>query len=273
MPVTMNAIGLFFLIALIVFTLYIFRKKFVFKDPRSLWLDLESASSIKDLDNTLIDFYHRVLKKYIPYYSGLPQLQRKKFINRLHQLIEHMEFVGKQGQEINLKVCTLCCAPVIQITMGLENYLFNEYHTIVVYPRQFYSEKQKTYVKGGVSQGDAIFFSLEDLIKGYAIPNDALNLGLHEMAHAIHIEYFDIEFEKRFPEWERIAEQEVLKMRNQSDPILRNYAGQNRHELFAVCIETFFEQPHEMKLRAPDLFDAMCELLNQHPENFAKTLF
>jgi Mlc titration factor MtfA (ptsG expression regulator) len=260
-----NAIGLVIIIALAVFAIYILRRKKGFVSPRSMWLDADSASQVKDLDNKLIDFYHQVLNKHILYYRNLNHADRKKFIDRLHDLVEHMKFIGEQGQQINLKVCALCCAPVIQITMGLETYLFNNYHTIVVYPRQFYSEKQGAYVKGGVSRGDVIFFSYEDLLRGYAIPNDALNLGLHEMAHAIHIEYFDEDFERRFPEWEKVAEQEVLKMRHQQEPILRNYAGQNKHELFAVCIETFFEQPDEMKLRAPGLYEAMCNLLNQRP--------
>ncbi|MBK6951114.1 MAG: zinc-dependent peptidase [Crocinitomicaceae bacterium] len=260
-----NAVGLVAIIALAVLAIFILRRKKKYVSPTSLWLDSASASQLKDLDDKFIDFYHQVLTKYVAYYRNLNHADRKKFIDRLHELIENMKFLGEQGQEINLKVCILCCAPVTQITMGLETYLFNNYHTIIVYPRQFYSEKQEAYVKGGVSRGDAIFFSYEDLLKGYAVPNDSLNLGLHEMAHAIHIEYFDEDFERRFPEWEKVAEQEVLKMRYQQDPILRNYAGQNKHELFAVCIETFFEQPDDMKLRAPVLYEAMCNLLNQRP--------
>ena len=260
-----NAVGLVAIIALAVLAIFILRRKKKYVSPASLWLDSASASQLKDLDDKFIDFYHQVLTKYVAYYRNLNHADRKKFIDRLHELIENMKFLGEQGQEINLKVCILCCAPVTQITMGLETYLFNNYHTIIVYPRQFYSEKQEAYVKGGVSRGDAIFFSYEDLLKGYAVPNDSLNLGLHEMAHAIHIEYFDEDFERRFPEWEKVAEQEVLKMRYQQDPILRNYAGQNKHELFAVCIETFFEQPDDMKLRAPVLYEAMCNLLNQRP--------
>jgi MtfA peptidase len=263
-----NTVGIIVFIILVILAYFVIRRLRSgngTSDPQSLWLNSERSGALKDIDAKLIDFYHQVLTKYVEYYRNLDQPKRKKFINRLHELIEQMEFIGEQGQEINLKVSALCCAPVIQITMGLENYLFNSFHTIVVYPRQFFSEHQGAYVKGGVSRGDAIFFSYEDLLKGYAVPNDALNLGLHEMAHAIHIEYFDEAFERRFPQWEKVAEQEVLKMRNQQDPILRNYAGQNKHELFAVCIETFFEQSAEMKQKAPELHEAMCALLNQRP--------
>lgn len=262
-----NTLGIIIFFILLVLAYFIIRKfrSGSTSDPQSMWLNLEKSGSLKDIDAKLIDFYHQVLTKYTGYYRNLAQPDRKKFINRLHSLIEQMEFVGQDGQQINLKVSTLCCAPMIQITMGLDTYLFNSYHTIVVYPHQFFSERQRAYVKGGVGNGDVICFSFEDLLKGYAVPNDALNLGLHEMAHAVHIEFFDEAFENRFPHWEKIAEQEVLKMRYQDDPILRNYAGQNKHELFAVCIETFFEQGAEMKQKAPELYEAMCQLLNQRP--------
>ena len=261
---TVKILGIIVLILLVYFIVKRFRSRST-SDPQSLWLNPEKSGALKDMDAKLIDFYHQVLSRHIVYYKNLDHAGRKKFMNRLHDVIEQLSFVGKDGQEINLQVSTLCCAPLIQITMGLENYQFNRFHTIVVYPQKFYSESQGTYVKGGVTNGDAIFFSYEDLLKGYAVPNDALNLGLHEMAHAVHIEYFDEAFERRFPQWEKIAEQEVIKMRYQDDPILRNYAGQNKHELFAVCIETFFEQSAEMNEKAPGLYEAMCPVLNQRP--------
>lgn len=265
----MNAVGIFILIALVIFAVYFVMKqkglKVNFKSNRNIILDPQEYAGEKDISNEMINFYHAVLTKYLDFYRRLNKNDRKKFINRLHDLIEHMDFIGEQGQAVNLQVSIMCCAPLIQITFGLETYLFNSFHTIIVFPKQFFSQKHGRYVKGGVSRGDAIYFSYEDLVKGFNIPNDALNLGLHEMAHAIHIEYFDEEFELKFPQWEKIAEQELLDMRYQSNPILRNYAGQNKHELFAVCVETFFEQSLEMKEKQPKLYNAMCHLLNQRP--------
>jgi MtfA peptidase len=224
-----------------------------------------SNNGARELDNKLIDYYHQVLNKYICYYRTLNHTERRKFINRLHEFIEVMDFKSAEGQEMNLKVCALCSAPAIQISMGLDTYIFNTFHTILVYPTKFYSEKLGRYVKGGTGKRDVIFFSFEDLLKGYAVPNDSLNLGLHEMAHAIHVEYFDEKFEAKFPEWERVALEELAKLRYEKDPVLRNYAGQNLHELFAVCVETFFEQPNELKKQTPALYEMMCDLLNQRP--------
>ena len=251
------------IIALVFFVIRVLKNKKSFYNPLAGWLNNNTGGIKKD--NELIEYYHRVLTHYVDFYRKLDRVGRRKFIDRLHDFIEQMEFTGRDDQPINLKVCVLCAAPMIQISFGLTNYLFNNFHTIVVYPRQFYSDTQVAYVKGGVSRGDAIFFSFEDLVKGFENPNDAINLGLHEMAHAIHIEYFDDEFERKFPNWERVAIEEVAKIRHEKDPVLRNYSGKNKHELFAVCVETFFEQPNELKKQSPALFESMCNLLNQRP--------
>ena len=259
-----NIVGILIIISLVIFAVALLMRKKEYSNPIHEFLG-SSDSGGSDIDNKMIDFYHKVLTKYVDYYRRLNQPNRKKFIDRLHAFIEKMEFQGQNGQEINLKVCVLCAAGAIQISMGLDTYLFNTYHTIVVYPRQFFSERHGAYVKGGAGNGDAIFFSLEDLIAGFENPHNALNVGLHEMAHAIHVEYFDAKFEAKFPNWERVALQEVTKLRHEKNPVLRNYAAQNKHELFAVCIETFFEQPNEFKAQIPVLYDSMCDLLNQRP--------
>lgn len=260
-----NWFGTFILVALVAFAIMMIRKRSGFVNPMHDMLDNNSYSGSKDLNNKLIDYYHQVLTKYIDYYRKLDKPDRRKFINRLHEFIETMEFRGEEGQEINLKVCVLCAAPAIQISMGLDTYIFNSYHTIIVYPRQFYSERHGAYVKGGAGNGHVIFFSLEDLMKGFAIPDDALNLGLHEMAHAIHVEYFDDKFEAKFPKWEKLAKEELKKLSSRSNSVLRNYAENNTHELFAVCVETFFEQPNQLKAQSHPLYEMMCELLNQRP--------
>lgn len=258
-------------IAIILLFIYILRgKNITFLDltPAAFrYKDNNSSEGDVELTQELINYYDKILRHFISYYPELDKFNRRRFILRLHDFINSMTFLGREDQEINLKVCTLCAAPAIQLTFGLESYKFNHFHTIVVYPQQFYSEHQNDYVKGGVSRGDAIFFSFLDLEKGYRHDSDGVNLGLHEMAHAIHIEYFDDDFEKEFPNWEKTALEEMPKILKQPNPILRNYAMHNKHELFAVCCEVFFEQPEDLKRQSERLYLSMKKLLNQDPCN------
>ena len=53
--------------------------------------------------------------------------------------------------------------------------------------------------------------------------------------------------------------------RGQCKAILRDYAGVNQAEFFAVAVETFFEQPEKMKQQDPELFKLMHSYFNVDP--------
>ena len=41
----------------------------------------------------------------------------------------------------------------------------------------------------------------------------------------------------------------------------------NLHEFWAVSVEAFFENPKGLKENMPDLYEALCRVLNQDPLN------
>jgi len=45
--------------------------------------------------------------------------------------------------------------------------------------------------------------------------------------------------------------------------MLGSYAATNYQEFWAVCVENFFERPSTFKIQLPELYDAICKLLNQ----------
>ena len=102
------------------------------------------------------------------------------------------------------------------------------------------------------------------------IPTDAINLGLHEMAHALRLEnvirseeyqFFDEALVEKFDAQAR----HLCQVVNWSETFFRPYACANEHEFFSVAVENFFERPHEFKASMPDLYTIMQGLLNQDP--------
>ena len=45
--------------------------------------------------------------------------------------------------------------------------------------------------------------------------------------------------------------------------MLGSYAATNYQEFWAVCVENFFERPEAFKAQLPELYNAICKLLNQ----------
>ena len=54
--------------------------------------------------------------------------------------------------------------------------------------------------------------------------------------------------------------------------ILNPYAATNCQEFWAVCIEIFFERSVGFSTQLPELYSALCTLLNQNPLTTEKIL-
>ena len=98
-----------------------------------------------------------------------------------------------------------------------------------------------------------------------------MNVALHEMAHCLEKEnQMRIVFQQFFnhDDWIKWAESAALKLediRQNKNVLINSYGGKNMQEMFAVCVETFFEKPEEFKSHLPILYQRMCDLLQQDP--------
>lgn len=264
-----------FLLIAVIYALYVlapFRRRPAFMSPFDAFLNNRiryntkiSRKEFTMVDSFLIENYH--------YYKHLSDSGRARFINRLVHILRSKKFVAKEDLSITPEMKVMVSAALAQVSFGLEKYLFDSIHTIWLYPRSFYIEEIGKELKGGTTPNGFIAFSWEDLEQGYHIPNDAYNLGLHEAAHALKIqldqqtEHSDERFAFYLKEWLKISESEYQRIRQGFPSYLREYAGENPQEFFAVCIEHFFEAPEAFWEHLPDIYNHMCVLLNQNPLN------
>lgn len=224
------------------------------------------------ISNSNIQLYHELLTQHNDYYRNLSPAGRKKFIKRLHRFRSHKNFIGKNGLVIDNKHETLISAAAIQITFGLENYVLSNFREILVFPDTFRFTHSDVYYKGLTGQSGKIFLSWEDFLEGYETKEDKLNLGIHEMAHALELTALlgsdtTMDFAVKYDTWKEKSNDEYHRIRNDEDSFLRNYAGKSEREFFAVCIEHFFEAPKEFSDELPDIYIPLCNLLNQDPRN------
>ncbi|MCB0496281.1 MAG: zinc-dependent peptidase, partial [Cyclobacteriaceae bacterium] len=59
------------------------------------------------------------------------------------------------------------------------------------------------------------------------------------------------------------ARVEIGKIRNGEESIFRKYASVDEDEFFAVCMEVYFEQPHQLFEENPELYKTLSNLLHQ----------
>lgn len=220
--------------------------------------------------------FRKLLVYKFPYYNRLNQEQKKDFEKRLKYFLTNKKFIARSMPEVTDEMKVLIGACAVQITFGYKPLKFAHFDKIILYPSKYYSHFSKRNHKGEVNPNGMIVLSWEHFLSGYNIPDDGFNLGLHEMAHALRLEdaIQDGEYafldNKSLSRWHRASLKEIRKIRRGKGKFLRRYAATNAEEFFAVCIEQFFEQPHEFKQALPDLYEALSELLKQDPTTFYK---
>lgn len=213
---------------------------------------------------------HRLMSVLSPYYLALSKDGKKVYISRLIHVILQKKFVAKEGETITMEKKIIILAGLVQLTYGLRKFSVPSFRKVALYPGAFYSGLIRKHVKGLTFARGYVLFSWTDTFKGFHLPNDNLNLALHEWSHAFVLDhskdrafplYLNINWRAR----EMTRAFEEMKDKSQNHPYFRKYAFTNKQEFFAVCVEHFFETPAEFNLRYPELYEDLCHLLNQDP--------
>jgi Mlc titration factor MtfA (ptsG expression regulator) len=209
---------------------------------------------------------HAFLLKQFHFYQILDNQEQTKFRSRLVVLLQNKWFIGKAGLNLHDVMILFISASMVQITFGLKTFDFPRFNKIALFPDTFYSGMIEREVKGlTVYHSGLVIMSWPHAYDGHSNPNDKINLMLHELAHALYLDYFgNRRMLYGFDDWQQVAFPEFESMRrNDEHPFLRQYASTNIHEFWAVCVEHFFEAPFEFRRQLPALYQSMCKILNQ----------
>lgn len=211
----------------------------------------------------------RILESEFYFYKKLSPKRKVYFEHRLVKFINHYQFIGKEGFEINDRVRVLISATSIMITFGMRNYLYRVFDVIIVFPSQYLSTLSNQYHKGEFNpRVKAIVFSWEHFLEGYDITNDNLNLGIHEFTHALHFQGLKSEdvsatiFNKMFNQIKEEISHPPNKKRLMDSNFFRNYGFTNEFEFLAVVMEHFFESPSIFKMHFPELYLNVKKMIN-----------
>ena len=216
--------------------------------------------------------YKEILEQHFDYYKRLSSKDKIRFEARVQTFIDNKQFLPRNLPEVTAEMKALISACAIQLSFGLPPIILQHFQRIVVYPDNYYSAINKQYHRGEVNPHMGIIvLSWRGFVEGYIDPTDSMNLGLHEMAHALHFENKILNGEEDFLEprllerWNQLASREIEKMHSGVPGFFRQYAASNEMEFFAVAIENFFEKPLAMQEMLPDVYSCLSEMLKQNP--------
>jgi len=257
-----------FLTALIIMILYfgfrMFEMAYVMRTKRPLYNHIYFKLS------KLNPNQQSILRNRFSFYKKLNDKQKQHFEHRVASFIIDKTFIGREGQQITDDIKVLVSATAVMLTFGFRDYFIGLIDKIFVYPGEFYSNANGEYHKGELNPRlGALVISWEHFEHGFDIANDNLNLGIHEFAHAIHLNSMkerDVSstiFKDSFRELtDYLSQNKPLRDELIASEYFREYAYTNHFEFLAVIIESFIETPAKFKSQFPKIYDLTKQMLN-----------
>lgn len=208
---------------------------------------------------------HRsTLAQWSPYYRNLDQRGRKRFERCVKELLYEKEWVGK-GITVTWEMKVRIAGAAAQVMFGFHGLLLLHFSKILVFQGEYLNHRTGRRHVGEVIPGSGtIVLSWANFQEGFARPDDARNVGLHEMAHALWFGNWIENGEDHFlpdgplAQWKQLAGEEIGNIQAGRSRLFRDYAGTNEAEFFAVEVEYFFEQPAAFRERIPELYACLA---------------
>lgn len=206
------------------------------------------------------------------YYLQLEKEQKKLFLKRIQLFLRFIRFESSSDLPVSEEMKVVIAAAAIQLTFGLRRFIFAYYTKILVRAGIYIIPEFPDRLVGHVDKSRrTITLSWPNTQFGFKVPDDAHNVALHEMAHVILFENtLRLRFNEFFsrPHWDywmSHAEKQFMINQKRKNVLLAEYADRDLVEMFAVSVETFFEQPDKFKSALPELYKALVLLLKQDP--------
>ena len=125
-----------------------------------------------------------------------------------------------------------------------------------------------------------VVLSWDSVLGGARNFEDGHNVAFHGFAHQLDQEDGAadgapiLESRSAYAAWARIFKQEydalVAKTAKGRKSTLDRYGATNPAEFFAVATETFFEKPHQLKAKHPELFKELQYFYTVDPTNWVQ---
>lgn len=237
---------------------------FVLKNKRPLYIHLYFIK--RRLSTAQLE----ILKSDFSFYKKLKVREQRHFEHRVASFMKDKVFIPREGLSLTDEMKVMISATAVMLTFGFRDFYIGLIDKIFIYPGEFYSKMNDEYHQGEFNPKlQALVISWEHFKKGYDDASDNLNLGIHEFAHAIHLNSIkerDVSstvFSDSYKELiELLSKEENLRNDLVSTPYFRSYAFTNQFEFLAVLIESFIETPKELKGKFPEVYGKVRQMLN-----------
>ncbi|MEL7148225.1 MAG: zinc-dependent peptidase [Bacteroidota bacterium] len=251
----------FILLAVLVLAILVFRKR------------------SSDVPAEFPDSWKKILVEKVSFYAQLDNMQKEVFEDDVLRFLEDVRITGVET-EVDITDRLLVASSAVIPVLGFPGWEYTFLDEVLLYPGAFdrnfgEASAESEYITGMVGNGPMegkMILSKPSLHLGFSNDRDKKNVGVHEFIHLIDkedgsIDGLPLQLNKEvyavpWLELIRTKTQQILE--NKSD--INSYGATNQQEFLSVAGEYFFERPHLLKSKHPELYKYLSLAFNQQPE-------
>jgi Mlc titration factor MtfA (ptsG expression regulator) len=219
-----------------------------------------------------------VIERNVVQYRGMPAPQREQLQRLVKRFLHEKTFVGCAGLAVSDEMRLTIAAQACLLLLNRETAIYPGLHAVLVYPGAFLVPRKEVDPAGvvtetrqdllGESWGDGrVILSWDHVRRAGHEPQGAegaQNVVLHEFAHPLDSESGStngapaLGSPERYRRWSETLARDFEQLRRDTwwgyRDVLDPYGASSPAEFFAVATESFFEKPHALAARHPELY-------------------
>ncbi|HEV7502707.1 MAG TPA: M90 family metallopeptidase [Vicinamibacteria bacterium] len=217
------------------------------------------------------DEWRRILEERYDHYHRLPAGLRRRFEEHVALFLAEKRITGVEV-EATLELRLLVAASAATLTAGWEGDHWDHLAEVLLYKKDFgrdYSFDAND-LSGQAHPWGTIILSVPTLEESFDDPDDGFHVGLHEFAHLLDVEQTHFDGvprgldAARSREWLDVVDLEMDRLRR-GKSLFDPYAAESPAEFLAVAVETFFEQPLDLRQRHREVYAILRDYFAQDP--------
>jgi MtfA peptidase len=221
------------------------------------------------------DSYRQILQEQSTFYQQLDETKKEEFDKRVQVFLSGIKITGVNTTVEDIDKVLIAASAVIPI-FGFPDWEYVNLREVLLYPDSFNHDFEQTgndrNILGMVGSGaynNIMILSQHELRQAFLNKTGKTNTAIHEFVHLVDktdgtvdgIPAFILDKQYIMP-WLQLMHREMNKiMADKSD--INPYGATNEAEFFAVVSEYFFERPHLLQQKNPELYQLLSSIFRQ----------
>jgi len=232
-----------------------------------------------------------LIQRHVVFFHRLSASDRAELLGHIQVFLAEKRFEGCGGFAITDEVRVTIAGQACLLLLHRKTDYFPGLLTILVYPVTYMVEEKRqvgehVWEEGTVSRlGEtgrrmgSLVLSWGAVKHGAADPSDGKNVVLHEFAHQLDFENHaadgvpELATREQQLAWSEVMRSEFVSLRAADESgiptLLDTYGATDPVEFFAVSVEAFFERPHSLRARHPNLYTELRKYFQQDPVEYS----